>query len=119
MLERGKRLVMSWRSKVRLRALVVVIGVPLALLSAISISPAWLAIPLVGVAVAAVTMTVNAIGQRLTDPTCWTCGTDLAQEPKTEHGVVCPGCGSLNQSFQLALRAPDQSLERDDGDETA
>jgi hypothetical protein len=51
-------------------------------------------------------MTVSKIGQRLIEPTCWTCGHDLKAEPGTEHGVVCPECGSLNQSFFLALRGP-------------
>ncbi len=106
MLERSKRLVMSWRSRLRLRALVFVIGVPLAALSAITFSPAWLALPLVGVAFAAVTVTVNRMSQRLIDPVCWTCGQDLKAEPGTEHGVVCPECGSLNQSFQLSLLEP-------------
>ncbi len=116
MLERSKRLVMSWRSRLHVRTLVMVIGVPLAILSAISFSPAWLTLPLVGVAVAAVTMTVNKISQRLNEPVCWTCGHDLASEPRSEHGRVCPECGSLNQSFLLALhdRAPAHDRDTDD-----
>jgi Zn finger protein HypA/HybF involved in hydrogenase expression len=117
-LERSKKLVMSWRSRLRLHALVVAIGVPLAVLSAIAVSPAWLMLPLVGMGVAAVTMTFSKIGQRLNEPTCWTCGHDLKAEPGTEHGVVCPECGSLNQSFLLALRGPvrptDAHTEPDD-----
>ena len=116
MLERGKRLVMSWRSRVHVRTLVMAVGIPLALLSAISFSPAWLTLPLVGVAFAAVTMTVNKIGQRLNEPVCWTCGRDLAGEPGSEHGRVCPECGSLNQSFILALhtQAPDHDRDPED-----
>jgi len=108
-LERSKRLVMSWRSRVHVRAMVMIIGVPLAIFSAITFSPAWLTLPLVGVAVAAVTMTVNKIGQRLSDPVCWTCGHDLASEPGSEHGRVCPECGSLNQSFLLTMHDHDDA----------
>lgn len=116
MLEQGKRLVMSWRSRLHVRTLVMAVGIPLALLSAISFSPAWLMLPLVGAAVAAVTMTVNKIGQRLSEPVCWTCGHNIEGEPGSEHGRVCPECGSLNQSYILALReqAPTQDREPDD-----
>ena len=117
MLERSKKLVMSWRSRLKLRALVIAIAVPLAVLSAISFSPAWLTLPLVGVAVAAVTVTVSRIGQLLIEPTCWTCGHDLSAEPDTEHGVVCPECGSLSQAFQLALRGPVAPVDNDPDDQ--
>ena len=90
---------MTWRSKLKIRAWVFVIGVPLAVVGVISISPAWLTFPLVGVAVAAVTMTVNKVGQRLSQPTCWTCGEDLTNEDPAEHGIACPSCGALNQFF--------------------
>jgi hypothetical protein len=104
---------MTWRSKLKIRAWVFVIGVPLAIVGVISISPAWLTFPLVGVAVAAVTMTVNKVGQRLSQPTCWTCGEDLREEAPAEHGIVCPSCGALNQFF-LAQRRPAPTLGADD-----
>jgi hypothetical protein len=95
---------MTWRSKLKIRAWVFVIGVPLAVLGVISVSPAWMTLPLVGVAVAAITVTVNKIGHRLTQPTCWTCGHDLRNEEPAEQGIVCPSCGALNQ-FYLAHAA--------------
>lgn len=104
---------MTWRSKLKFRAWVFVIGVPLAVAGMISISPAWLTVPLVGVAVAAVTMTVNKVGQRLTQPTCWTCGHDLASEEPAEQGIVCPACGALNQ-FYVARTKPNN-----DGDDSS
>ena len=105
---------LTWLAKMKLRACVLVVGVPLAVAGMIlaSVPPAWLTLPLVGVAVAAVTMTLNKVGQRLEQPTCWTCGRDLSNEPAAEHGVACPGCGSLNQFNPGALAlgdAPDPS----------
>lgn len=104
---------MTWRGKLRLRALVFVLGVPLAVIGMISISPAWLTLPLVGVAVAAVTVTVNAAGQKLAQRTCWTCGSDLRNEPPSEHGIACPKCGSLNQ-FRVSLFAKVDDATRGD-----
>lgn len=89
---------MTWRSKIRFRAIVAVIAIPLAILGAISLGPGWLvALPIVGVVVAAATVAVQKGGARLGMNNCWTCGHDLAQEPPGEHGIVCPSCGSLHQ----------------------
>lgn len=96
---------MTWLGRIRLRVVVFVIGIPLAAFGAISLGPAWLAVPLLGVAVAAVTMTVSRLTERLDARTCWTCGRDLAGEPPHEHGIVCPDCGSLNQHNPLTLLA--------------
>jgi phage FluMu protein Com len=97
---------MTWRSKLKLRAWVFVVGAPLAAAGIISISPAWLTIPMVGVAVAVVTTAVSKVGARLAQPRCWTCGTDLAGETPGEHGVFCPSCGSLNQFYMAGLGRP-------------
>lgn len=88
---------MKWVNRLRLRVIVFVIGIPLAAWGAIMVGPAWLAIPLVGVAVACVTMSVNRLTQRLSSETCLTCGADLNGMPPHEHGIACPACGSLNQ----------------------
>jgi len=56
----------------------------------------FVTLPLVGVAIAAVTMTVNKTS-KISAQRCWTCGTSLRDEPAGEQGVVCPSCGSLNQ----------------------
>lgn len=101
---------LTWLAKLRLRAIVFVIGIPLAAFGAISIGPAWLTLPLVGVAVAAVTMSLNRLTDRLAQPLCFTCGADLAERPAHEHGIICPECGSLNQHNPGALA----SIERED-----
>lgn len=98
-----------WRTKLKLRAWVFVIGVPLAVVGVISVSPAWMTLPLVGVAVAAVTVTVNKVGARLAQRTCWTCGADLHNEHPAEHGIVCPDCGALNQFFAHNPTLPDDA----------
>lgn len=114
---------MTWVSQLRLRVVVFVIGIPLAAFGAISLGPAWLAVPLLGVAVAAVTMTVSRLTERLDAQTCWTCGHDLAGEPPHEHGIVCPDCGSLNQHHPRVLLAQLEQLRpgaqdrTDEGDE--
>ncbi|TVQ32648.1 MAG: hypothetical protein EA376_04605 [Phycisphaeraceae bacterium] len=93
-----------------MRLLALVIGVPLATVGVISLSPSWAALPLVGVAVYAFTVSVNKVSHRLAQPSCWTCGHDLAAQPTGEYGVACPDCGSLNQ--HLAKR----ELHVDDDD---
>lgn len=94
----GKHNGMTWRSKIRFRAIVAVLAVPLAIFTAISLSPGWLvALPIVGVAVAAATVAVQKCATRLGMSKCWTCGEDLANEEPGEHGIVCPACGSLHQ----------------------
>jgi hypothetical protein len=62
-------------------------------------------LPLVGVAVACVTMSVNRLTQRLASETCFTCGADLKGLPPHEHGIACPSCGSLNQHNPQTLIA--------------
>lgn len=104
---------LTWMSRIRLRAIVFVIGIPLAALGAISIGPGWLALPLVGVAVAAVTMSLSKIGHRVDERVCWTCGSDLSGEPAGEHGVACPTCGSLQQ-HNPSLAEIDTSSESED-----
>ncbi len=94
----GNDIGMTWRAKIRFRALVAVLAIPLAIFTAISFSPGWLvALPIVGVVVAAATVAVQKSGTRLSMSKCWTCGEDLAREEPGEHGIVCPSCGSLYQ----------------------
>ncbi len=109
---------MTWLGKIKLRAAVFVIGVPLAVAGAISVGPAWLALPLVGVAVAAITVSLNKVTSRLDQRVCWTCGCDLSSVPEAEQGLVCPTCGSLHQHnpVQLAL-GPGESDLFDDADD--
>lgn len=109
----------TWLGKIKLRVLVAVIGVPLAVAGVVSLGPGWLMVPLVGVAVAAVTVTVNKITQRLGAATCWTCGQDLSSEPEGEHGIVCPECGSLCQARPRWLASSEGEQAESDTDERA
>lgn len=91
----------TWLGAVRLRVIVLVIGLPLAIMGVVSVGPAWLALPLLGMTVAAITVTIGRVTSKLGDHVCWTCGHDLQDEPQGVHGVACPGCGSLNQHNPL------------------
>lgn len=103
---------MAWVNRLRLRLVVFVIGIPLAAWGAISIGPAWLALPLVGMAVACVTVSVNRLTQRMTAHTCLTCGGDLSGITPHEHGIACPACGALNQhNPALAMTPPQQQTD--------
>lgn len=82
--------------KVRLRVLAFMVGVPLAALAAILLTPGWLTLPVVGVAVYTMAMGVKQATTRLEHPLCWTCEADLSGLAISEHGVPCPGCGALN-----------------------
>lgn len=93
---------MTWMSKLRLRVLVFVIGLPLAAMAAISVSPSWLALPFMGVAFYATVLAVSKVTGRLARPTCWTCGADISGEPGGDHGVACPNCGALNHRVAVA-----------------
>lgn len=112
---------MTWLGKIKLRAAVFVIGVPLAVAGAISVGPAWLALPLVGVAVAAITVSLNKVTSRLDQRVCWTCGCDLSSVPEAEQGLVCPTCGSLHQHNPVQLAAapydPHDTEHADDHDD--
>ncbi len=92
---------MTWFGAVRLRVFVLIVGLPLVLMGAASLGPAWLMLPLVGVTVAALTWGIDRVTHRLGDHVCWTCGHDLSKEPQGVHGVACPSCGSLNQHNPL------------------
>ena len=105
----------TWLAKLRLRAAVVVIGIPLACFGIFSVGLGWVVLPVVGVAVAAVSVTMNKLGQRFDHVTCWTCGEDLTNEPAGVHGVICPCCGALNQHnprmFALGDQVDDSELK--------
>jgi hypothetical protein len=105
----------GWLHRLRLRVLATVGGVVLLALTAISMAslPAW---AVVGAAVAAVALAVNTMTSRLAHPTCWDCGADLAGTPGGIHGVLCPGCGAVNQTrptlAELAGGGADEGADR-------
>jgi len=118
----GFRSRFTWLGRMRLRLIVFVIGIPLAAFGAMSLGPAWLALPIVGMAVAAVTVSVNKLAQRLAHPVCWTCGHDLDGHTPHDLGVVCPVCGALNQhslSNAIVLASLPEDEDDDEGDHSA
>ncbi len=97
---------LTWLGQARLLAAVVVIGVPVLCFGVLSIGFGWVSLPVVGAVVA---VTVSKIGARFETNTCWTCGTDLANEDAGVHGVICPGCGALNQHNPRLLTMRDRA----------
>jgi predicted RNA-binding Zn-ribbon protein involved in translation (DUF1610 family) len=95
----------AWISLLRLRALLWVVGIATATTAAIVLtSVSW--VPLLGVAMAAVAMSLNSVGAKLSKPTCMTCGEDLSGRPVAEQGVPCPKCGGLNLPRAMASGVP-------------
>jgi len=88
-----------WMRKLRLRAMAFLVGVGLAALAMISLTsiPAW---PIVGVAVACAAVALNSIAARLDQPTCYSCGTDIGNEPIGVHGRICQSCGAINDAHE-------------------
>lgn len=95
----------GWFRKLRLRALAILVGAgltALALASFLSL-PAW---PVIGVAVATVAVVISQMASKLSQPLCLNCGTNLAGQATSDHGVICPGCGTLNDRLTIeGLRA--------------
>lgn len=56
--------------------------------------PAW---PVVGVAVATVVVAVNTLANKVKADACWGCGERIAGLPRSEHGVMCPKCGTITE----------------------
>lgn len=86
---------MLWIDRLKLKALayLAAIGLAVVVVSAAGVM-LW---PVIGVAVAAAVVSVSKVAQRLDQPTCLSCGTDLADQPIGTHGVACPTCGSIHQ----------------------
>lgn len=106
---------MTLLGKMRLRVFATVFAVILAVWGAIALSPGWALLPIVGVAFAAVTMTVNKLTHRLGHTTCWTCGQDISGEDDSPHGRVCPSCGSLNLNPDPVTSVADAADPHDRG----
>jgi hypothetical protein len=101
-------MLMTWMHKIRLRVLGLLLGLVLAAIATISLTtvPAW---PVIGVAFATLAIAVNKLTTRLSQPTCWGCGTDLASADEGIYGVECPSCGLLTP------RGSDMAWARDEG----
>ncbi len=88
---------MNWFHKIRLRVLAVVLAGIFAVIGVVT----WAALPVmpvVGVALITVAAVVNQMTSRLTAAVCYQCGADLEAQKPGVYGVVCPGCGAVNQT---------------------
>lgn len=87
---------MTWLHKTWLKTLALAVAAAITVFGLISIAaaPAW---PVVVGAVAALALVWNGMTSRLAQPTCLTCGKDLANQPAGLYGVICPDCGGLNE----------------------
>jgi hypothetical protein len=86
----------NWFHKIRLRVLAVVLAV---ILAAIGVA-AWAALPVLpvfGVALITVAAVVNQMTTRLSTAVCYQCGGDLNADNPGVYGVICQGCGAVNQ----------------------
>lgn len=90
-----------WLRRLRRRALALGVAIALMAWGAITFAalPVW---PVVGVAVAALAVGVNSITARMREAVCLECGGPLKGRPAGEYGVICPGCGSLNEHVSEA-----------------
>ena len=92
----GSAPVGAWLKSLRLKVLAVLAAGTLAVIGVLG----WLAlpaIPVVGVAIITVAAVVNKMTTRLSEPICRTCGSSLEGEKPGTYGVVCRGCGAINE----------------------
>lgn len=89
---------MNWFQTIRLRVFAVVVAGILAVIGVLSWAtlPAW---PVVGVAIITVAAVVNSMTTRLAEPVCYQCGSTLPTAEPGCYGLVCDGCGAVNEAF--------------------
>ena len=95
---------MSWVHRLRLRALMVLIG---SLLGAAAVI-GWMsapALPALGVALITAAAVVNKMAARAGEAPCAGCGRDLAGSASSNYGAICPACGTINQQHDAARLA--------------
>jgi hypothetical protein len=87
---------MNWMQRMRVRALALVVGL---IVAGFGIAAAFTlpVLPVLGVAIAAAAVVVNQAALRLSHPTCYGCGRDIAQVRAGTYGVECPDCGTITQ----------------------
>jgi len=88
---------MNWFHKVRLRVFAVVLAGTLAVIGILAWAtvPAW---PVVGVAIITVAAVVSSMTTKLAMPVCYQCGSNLNTNETGCYGVICEGCGAVNEA---------------------
>ncbi|USN99111.1 MAG: hypothetical protein H6810_00050 [Phycisphaeraceae bacterium] len=89
---------LNWFHKIRLRVLAVLLAGIFAVIGVVTWA-AWPVVPVVGVALLTVAAVVNQMTSRLGHPVCYQCGADLKAQSPGVYGVVCPGCGAVNEAL--------------------
>lgn len=94
--------------RIRTRALWIVVGIVTTAVGVIAWTtlPAW---PVVGVAVATLYLAVHTVASKfsINAEVCLGCGHSLADQPSSENGTFCPGCGLVNQPRPMSLAKTD------------
>lgn len=110
---------MNWFHKTRLRVLAVVLAAIFAVIGVVT----WAALPVVpvmGVALITVAAVVNQMTSRLAHPVCYQCGADLPAGRPGVYGVLCSGCGAVNEALPRedtrSIRAIARTGDRHDAD---
>lgn len=87
---------MHWFHKIRLRVFAVLVAAILAVIGVLAWAtvPAW---PVVGVAIITVAAVVNSMTTRLAEPVCYQCGSALREADPGCYGLICDGCGAVNE----------------------
>lgn len=83
-------------AKLKVRAWLSMLGVPIATAGLLSFLPGWFTLPMIGVAAWALIALLGGSTRAMAQPVCWTCSSDLRDHPSTAYGVVCPHCGTVN-----------------------
>ena len=91
---------MNWFQKIRLRVFAVLVATILAVIGVLTWAtvPAW---PVVGVAIITVAAVVNTMTTRLAEPVCYQCGATLPPAEPGCYGLLCEGCGAVNEIFPV------------------
>jgi hypothetical protein len=93
-----RSMAVNWFQRVRLRVFAVLVAAVLAVIGVLSWAtlPAW---PVVGVAIITVAAVVNSMTTRLSHAVCYQCGDALKTTETGCYGVICEGCGAINQAL--------------------
>lgn len=102
--------------RLRRRALWVVLATSVVSVGII-VTTALPAIAVLTPAAITVLLALNSMTSKLTEHTCFGCGADIAEEPVSARGRMCPGCGAVNERIAMtfmkdAIRRGDEAEKR-------
>lgn len=107
----------AWILRARYKAFAYAAAIAVGAFATITVIGApWL--PVVGVAMAALAVSVSNLTKGLAEPRCLSCGMGLENEPKGVHGVICPSCGAVNSGTLVHLARADRDRAARDAAKT-